>query len=75
MKKSAALLTGAVMALGIGTPAFADAETSAVAMDSEGDFSGNVVQAPVSVPVNVCGNTVDIVALLNPALGNKCESD
>ncbi|MYV79646.1 DUF320 domain-containing protein, partial [Streptomyces sp. SID1046] len=23
-------------------------------------------------PVNVCGNTVNIIALLNPAFGNTC---
>jgi hypothetical protein len=35
-------------------------------------LSGNVIQVPVHVPVNVCGNTVNIVALLNPAIGNTC---
>ena len=30
------------------------------------------VQAPVHIPVNVCGNTVNVVGLLNPALGNDC---
>ncbi|MFV0135913.1 chaplin family protein [Streptomyces sp. HMX87] len=75
MKKSAALVAGTIMALGMGTPAVADADTAAVAMDSEGDFSGNVVQVPVSVPVNVCGNTINVIGLLNPASGNECESD
>ncbi|MGW3247024.1 chaplin [Streptomyces sp. NPDC001070] len=32
----------------------------------------NVIQIPVSTPVNLCGNTVDFFALLNPALGNAC---
>jgi hypothetical protein len=27
------------------------------------------------VPVNVCGNTVNIIGLLNPAFGNKCFND
>jgi hypothetical protein len=35
-------------------------------------LSGNSVQAPVHVPVNVCGNTVNVVGLLNPAAGNAC---
>ncbi|WP_425357093.1 chaplin [Streptomyces inhibens] len=30
------------------------------------------MQVPIDVPVNVCGNTVNIVALLNPAFGNNC---
>ncbi|NEE48174.1 chaplin, partial [Streptomyces sp. SID8455] len=24
------------------------------------------------VPVNVCGNTINVVGLLNPAFGNTC---
>ncbi|WP_323182913.1 chaplin [Streptomyces sp. NBC_00078] len=40
--------------------------------DSPGVISGNTVQLPVHVPVNVCGNTVNVVGLLNPAVGNSC---
>ncbi|MGW0534155.1 chaplin [Streptomyces sp. NPDC003032] len=72
MKKSATLVTGAVMVLGMGSPAFADAGAKGASVGSEGVASGNVVQVPVHVPVNVCGNTVNVVALLNPAAGNKC---
>lgn len=32
--------------------------------------SGNLVQVPVHVPVNVVGNTVNVIGLLNPAFGN-----
>ena len=39
---------------------------------SPGVLSGNTVQVPVDVPVNVCGNTVNVVGLLNPAVGNSC---
>ncbi|MGC3003623.1 chaplin family protein, partial [Streptomyces sp. G35A] len=42
------------------------------AAGSPGVLSGNTVQAPVHVPVNVCGNTVDVVGLLNPSVGNAC---
>ncbi|MFE0464537.1 chaplin [Kitasatospora sp. NPDC058965] len=42
------------------------------AFDSPGVLSGNVVQVPVHVPVNVCGNTVSVIGLLNPAFGNTC---
>jgi hypothetical protein len=34
-----------------------------------------VVQAPVHVPVNVCGNSISIIGLLNPAFGNKCVNE
>ncbi|MFD9905811.1 chaplin [Streptomyces sp. NPDC059063] len=39
---------------------------------SPGVLSGNSAQAPVDVPVNACGNTVDAAAALNPAFGNNC---
>ncbi|WP_422614227.1 chaplin [Brasilonema bromeliae] len=43
-----------------------------VAVGSPGVLSGNVLQVPVHVPVNVCGNTVSVIGLLNPAFGNTC---
>ncbi|MFE6488591.1 chaplin, partial [Streptomyces sp. NPDC057757] len=38
-------------------------------------ISGNTIQLPVHVPVNVCGNTVNVVGLLNPAAGNTCANE
>ncbi|WP_340379006.1 chaplin [Streptomyces sp. SS7] len=55
--------------------AAADSGASGVAEHSPGVLSGNVVQVPVHVPINVCGNTVDIGGLLNPAFGNTCVND
>ncbi|MEV5954332.1 chaplin family protein [Streptomyces sp. NPDC051987] len=55
-----------------GSPAFADSEATGIGGGSPGVLSGNNVQAPVSVPVNVCGNSVDAAAALNPAFGNSC---
>ncbi|MFF1499824.1 chaplin [Streptomyces sp. NPDC058316] len=52
--------------------AFADASADGAAVGSPGVGSGNAVQVPVHVPVNVCGNTVNVIGLLNPAFGNKC---
>lgn len=66
-----ALGTGAVVVGGAGL-ALADAGAEGSAIDSPGVASGNVIQIPVNVPVNVCGNTVDVIALLNPAFGNTC---
>ncbi|MFD4635234.1 chaplin [Streptomyces sp. NPDC058284] len=63
------------MALSLGAPAFADAGAEGAAVGSPGVLSGNNVQVPIHVPVNLCGNTVDIIALLNPAFGNKCAND
>ncbi|GGQ01435.1 chaplin ChpG [Streptomyces mutabilis] len=55
--------------------AAADSGAQAVAAHSPGVLSGNVVQVPVHVPVNVCGNTVNIIGALNPAFGNECVND
>ncbi|WP_189708420.1 chaplin, partial [Streptomyces anandii] len=52
--------------------AHADAGAAGAASGSPGVLSGNTVQVPVHVPVNVCGNTVNVVGLLNPAAGNSC---
>ncbi|MGW7076437.1 chaplin [Streptomyces sp. NPDC054866] len=45
------------------------------AQNSPGVISGNTIQVPVHVPVNVCGNSIDIIGLLNPAFGNTCVND
>jgi hypothetical protein len=42
---------------------------------SPGFISGNVIQIPVDIPVNVCGNTVNVIGILNPAFGNNCENN
>ncbi|MFD7294374.1 chaplin family protein [Streptomyces sp. NPDC059897] len=54
--------------------AHADSGTNGNSSDSPGVLSGNSVEAPVDVPVNVCGNTINVVGLLNPASGNGCDS-
>ncbi|MFI6486484.1 chaplin [Streptomyces sp. NPDC050564] len=66
-----ALGTGAVVLSGAGL-AMADAGAQGQAVNSPGVASGNVVQVPINVPVNVCGNTVNVIGLLNPAFGNTC---
>ncbi|OIJ92475.1 chaplin [Streptomyces colonosanans] len=52
--------------------AHADSGANGSATGSPGVLSGNTVQVPVHVPVNVCGNTVNVIGLLNPATGNAC---
>ncbi|GGQ01407.1 chaplin [Streptomyces mutabilis] len=66
-----ALGAGAVVLSGTGL-AMADAGAKGAAVGSPGVLSGNVVQVPVNVPINVCGNTVNVVGALNPAFGNTC---
>ncbi|WP_328537609.1 chaplin [Streptomyces sp. NBC_00344] len=71
--KAAAVLagTGAVLAGSAGL-AMADSGAQGAAIGSPGVASGNVVQVPIHIPVNVCGNTVNVIGLLNPAAGNTC---
>ncbi|MER7398980.1 chaplin [Streptomyces sp. NPDC000151] len=73
--KVAAVAAGTLMAAGAAAPAFADAGASGAANNSPGVLSGNVAQVPIHIPVNVCGNTIDIIGLLNPAFGNTCVND
>jgi hypothetical protein len=35
-------------------------------------ISGNLIQVPIDIPINACGNTVNVIGLLNPAFGNSC---
>jgi LPXTG-motif cell wall-anchored protein len=59
-------------ALAVTMPAHADATADGGTAGSPGLISGNTLQLPVHVPVNVCGNTVNVAGLLNPAAGNGC---
>ncbi|MGW7054130.1 chaplin [Streptomyces sp. NPDC054887] len=71
--KAAAVIAGAgaILAGGAGLAA-ADAGAHGETVKSPGVISGNAVQVPIHVPINLCGNTVNIVGLLNPAFGNVC---
>lgn len=71
------VLTSAVVAAVAGAAgiAAADSGASGTATGSPGVLSGNVIQAPVHLPVNVCGDSVNVVGLLNPAFGNICGND
>ncbi|MFE9886340.1 chaplin [Streptomyces scopuliridis] len=71
--KAVVLSTAAAAAVaGASGVAFADADAEAAAVGSPGVISGNVVQVPIHLPVNLCGNTIDVIGLLNPTFGNAC---
>lgn len=65
---------GGVLALSAGV-AHADPDATGTASDSPGLLSGNNVQLPIGIPVNACGNTVNVVGLGNAAFGNACVND
>ncbi|MCH0543212.1 chaplin [Streptomyces sp. MUM 203J] len=73
----AAVLTAAVATSMAGAAGVANADAGAegVAAGSPGVGSGNAVQVPVHIPVNICGNTANLVGALNPAFGNVCFND
>ena len=76
LKKTAAVsaaVLGVVLA-GAGSAA-ADGTATGAANNSPGVLSGNLVQVPVHVPVNLCGNSIDVIGALNPAFGNSCSND
>ncbi|MFF4475032.1 chaplin [Streptomyces sp. NPDC001599] len=75
--RNGVLAVAASGALAVTMPAYAafasdGAGAEGSAAGSPGLISGNTVQLPVHVPVDVCGNTVNVVGLLNPAAGNGC---
>ncbi|MFF3545546.1 chaplin [Streptomyces platensis] len=48
------------------------ANAAGFAAGSPGILSGNNVQVPINIPINICGNSLNAAALLNPAFGNVC---
>ncbi|WP_371680660.1 chaplin [Streptomyces sp. NBC_01276] len=75
MRIRTAIAAAALAAAGIlgatGT-AIADANAEGFAVGSPGILSGNVIQVPIHVPINLCGNSINIIGALNPAAGNTC---
>lgn len=73
---AATTLTAVLTLAGAGTALANDGpgpdSATAVASNSPGVLSGNAIPVLVHVPVNLCGTTVDVVGLLNPAAGNSC---
>ncbi|MFF8847488.1 chaplin [Streptomyces sp. NPDC015127] len=75
LKKAAALtlIAGSFVAVSAGAASATTgggAHAHGGAVGSPGVGSGNLVQVPVHIPVNVSGNTVNVIGLLNPAFGN-----
>ncbi|MEY9849902.1 hypothetical protein ABH940_007017 [Streptacidiphilus sp. BW17] len=76
MRKSSRLAAVGTIAAGLvlaaAGAASADATANGIAANSPGFLSGNLVQVPVDLDVNVCGNTVNVVGVGNPAFGTYC---
>ncbi|MER6304275.1 chaplin [Kitasatospora sp. NPDC001539] len=73
VKKAAVLSAAAAgLVLGAAGSAAASAGAEGVAAGSPGVISGNQIQVPIHIPLNLCGNSVDVIGALNPAFGNSC---
>nr|WP_206442698.1 chaplin [Streptomyces boncukensis] len=76
MKRAAAvtIAAGSVVVAGAGVAAASGGhgpQAHGHANESPGIASGNVVQVPVTVPLNVSGNNISAVGILNPVFGNS----
>ncbi|MBW5482694.1 chaplin family protein [Streptomyces bambusae] len=66
------MIAGGLVAAAAGvSAAHGGAHASGEALNSPGVASGNLVEVPVHVPVNVVGNTATVIGLLNGAFGNS----
>ncbi|CAL9312491.1 MULTISPECIES: chaplin [Streptomyces] len=73
LKKAAAvtMVAGGLLAAGAGMASATEgSHADGKAVGSPGVVSGNLVQVPVDVPVNVSGNSINVIGVLNPAFGN-----
>ncbi|AXI78949.1 chaplin [Peterkaempfera bronchialis] len=73
--KKAVLVSAAsvgVIVAGATAAAAQGADAKAAAIGSPGVISGNAVQVPIDIPINLCGNSINVVGILNPAFGNTC---
>ncbi|MGW7517347.1 chaplin [Streptomyces sp. NPDC054796] len=68
----AASVLAAAGILGGAGAASADSDAWARVKHSPGVLSGNAVQVPVHIGANVCGNSINVIGLLNPSAGNTC---
>ncbi|GAA0365858.1 chaplin [Streptomyces olivoreticuli] len=71
-KAAALTLAAGAVVSGAAGIASANAGAEGAAVGSPGIISGNAIQVPIQIPLNLCGNTIDIVGLLNPTFGNTC---
>jgi ChpA-C len=69
------LTTGGLLMTGLGmTSAHADtgATASGDTAGSPGVASGNLLEIPINLPVNICGNQVGVIGILDTVAGNDC---
>lgn len=69
------MTTGGLLMTGLGMAnAHADTTATGNTTHSPGIGSGNLLQLPVNAPINVCGNQLDVIGILDAVTGNSCEN-
>jgi hypothetical protein len=72
---AATVVAACLMALmGGAGGAAADSGASGTVQGSPGVLTGNIVQAPVDISVNACGNSVDLGGVVDSTKSNTCTS-
>ena len=70
------MTTGGLLMTGLGmASAHADTTATGETSHSPGIGSGNLIQLPVNAPINVCGNQIDVIGILDSVTGNSCENN
>src|SRR5579883_2900332 len=70
------MTTGGLLMTGLGmASAHADTTATGETSHSPGIGSGNLIQLPVNAPINVCGNQIDVIGILDSVTGNSCSND
>lgn len=69
------MTTGGLLMTGLGmSNAHADTTATGNTAHSPGVGSGNLIQLPINAPINVCGNQLDVIGILDSVTGNFCEN-
>jgi hypothetical protein len=69
------MTTGGLVMAGLGmSNAHADTTATGNTSHSPGVGSGNLIQLPINAPINVCGNQLDVIGILDSVTGNSCEN-
>ena len=69
------MTTGGLLMTGLGmASAHADTTATGETTHSPGIGSGNLIQLPVNAPINVCGNQLDVIGILDSVTGNSCSN-
>jgi hypothetical protein len=67
------MTTGGLLMTGLGmSNAHADTTATGNTAHSPGVGSGNLIQLPINAPINVCGNQLDVIGILDSVTGNSC---